>query len=343
MFKKFWAVCARCFSNRHEAAMTPALSIVIPNRNSGHTLPRLFDSILRQSLKAVEVVLVDDASDFGYAEVLEGYRHKGLTVSFIPSSVRLYTKNARLSGVRAAQAEIIAFADADDMLWGAHALEENVALYHRHKADVVQFRSVHTDAAGNFLSYRTWGDPLAPELAGAGIFSAFVRQGTRGHTVWNKLYSKALWLEIMDVATAGKVIRYAEDAYLASLYMFHARRYIGSEHIGYGYYLEEKRRQESAERAVYHYFILRELLPYFAARGCPNVDMELFALYMGDLLRIYAGRLAVAAYEGGGVDAGPCGEAVALFGKKTLLKALLVGAQMNASRVVSAAHALTIR
>ena len=323
--------------------MTPAVSIVIPIRNSGHTLPRLFDSILRQSLKEVEVVLVDDASDVSYLEVLEQYRHKGLSINFVPSSTRLYTKNARMAGVRAAKAEIIAFADADDMLWGTSALEENVALYHRHGADVVQFRAVHTDAAGNFLSYRTWGDPLAPELTGAEVFSTFVRHGTRGHTVWNKLYSRARWLEIMDVATASKVIRYAEDAYLASLYMFHARHYIGSENIGYGYYLVEKRREESAERTIYHHYILQELLPHFAAHGCQQEDLDLFAKYMGDSLRIQAGKLAFAACEKGGIDLEPCKEAIALFGKKTLLKSLLIGARMNTERIVSAARALTTR
>ena len=323
--------------------MTPAVSIVIPNRNNGHTLPRLFDSILRQSLKEVEVVLVDDASDVGYSDVLEHYRHKGLFISFISSAIRLYTKNARLAGVRAAKAEIIAFADADDMLWGTNALEENVALYHRHGADIVQFRSVHTDTAGNFLSYRTWGYPLAPELTGSEIFSAFVRRGTRGNNVWNKLYSKARWLEIIDVAMASKVIRYAEDAYLASLYMFHARRYIGSENIGYGYYFEDKRHKESAERAVYYYFILQELLPYFAAHGCLQEDMNIFVKCMSDMLCLHADRLTVAACKGDEIDLGPCEEAIAMFGKKMLLKPLLVGASMNAKRIVSAVHALTAR
>jgi glycosyltransferase involved in cell wall biosynthesis len=322
--------------------MTPALSLVIPQRNSVHTLPRLFESIARQSLKAVEIVLVDDASDSDCSEVLEGYRRQGLSIVFVPSSTRLYTKNARMAGVRAATAEVIAFADADDMLWGTRALEENLALYHRHGADLLHFRSVRTDAAGNFRGCFIWGDPLAPHLEGGDIFSAYVREGTRAHTLWDKLYSRALWLEILDVARQSKVIRYAEDAYLASLYLFHARRYIGSETIGYGYHFADKRHNDSAERAVYQSFILEELLPYFAQRGCPQKDLDQFALYMGNLLRIHSGRLALAACGKGGIDRGPCAEAIQLFGKRALLKALLLGTRLNAERVASLEDVLTV-
>lgn len=320
--------------------MSPALSIVIPHRGNGNTLPRLFDSIARQSLKGIEIVLVDDASAIDYSELLERYRREGLSIVFVPSVTRLYTKNARMAGVRAATSEIIAFADADDMLWGTDALEKNVALYRRHGADLLHFRTVRTDARGTFNGYFTWGDPLAPQLEGGEIFSAYVREETRAHTVWDKLYSRQLWLDIMDVATRSKVIRYAEDAYLASLYLFHAKRYTGSEHIGYGYHFEDKRRKDSAERAVYHTFILQELLPYFAERGCPRKDLDLFAKHMGNLLRIHSGRLSVAACETGGIDRKPCEEAIALFGKRSLLKALLAGSRMNAELVATIEQAL---
>ncbi|GHU19201.1 hypothetical protein FACS189475_06000 [Betaproteobacteria bacterium] len=323
--------------------MNPLVSIVVPCRNSGHTLPRLFDSILCQSLKDVEVIVVDDASDVGYADVIEAYRAKGLPLVFVPSPTRLYTKNARMAGVRKASADIIAFADADDMLWGTTALEENVCLFRRHAADVVQFRSVYTDAEGNFTGFHSWGDPLAPQLSGREVFSSYAKQGARGHTLWNKLYSKALWLDIIDTAEASRVLRYPEDAYLASLYMFHARSYIGSEEIGYGYHMVDKRLQDSAERSVYHYIIQQELLPYFVERGCPLEDLALFTESMEGLLQLYAGRLSIACCQKDKIDLAPCAEAIAHFGKRELIKALLIGTRLNAERVVACVRGLVAR
>ncbi|GHU03879.1 hypothetical protein FACS1894205_1160 [Alphaproteobacteria bacterium] len=323
--------------------MSPLVSIVVPCRNGGHTLPRLFDSILRQSLKEVEVIVVDDASDVGYAEVIEAYRAKGLPLIFAPSPTRLYTKNARMAGVRKANADIIAFADADDMLWGTTALEENVGLFRRHAADVVQFRSVYTDAEGNFTGFRSWGDPLAPQLSGREVFSSYARHGARGHTLWDKLYSKALWLDIIDTAEASRVLRYPEDAYLDSLYRFHARSYIGSEEIGYGYYMVEKRARDSAEASVCYHILLQELLPYFVEHGCSPEDLALFTESMEGFLQLHAGRLSMVCCQNDEIDLAPCAEAIALFGKKELIKALLTGARLNAERVRACVHALVGR
>ena len=90
------------------------LSLIVPNRNHAHKLPRLLDSVLAQQGVRVEVVIVDDASDAPYGELLDGYRSQGLRISLVQSEQRLYTKNARLAGIRAAQASIVAFADADE-------------------------------------------------------------------------------------------------------------------------------------------------------------------------------------------------------------------------------------
>jgi Glycosyltransferases involved in cell wall biogenesis len=318
----------------------PSVSIVIPCRNSAASLPRLFESILRQSFKDLEVIVVDDASEHIDRDIFEGFRSRGLAVTLFASPTRLYTKNARMTGVRKAKGNIIAFADADDALWG-DALGRNVALFERCNADVVQFRTVCTDTSGNFTGFFPWGDPIAPHLSGRGVFSAYVGNGTKGHTLWNKLYSRKLWLELTDIAEASRVLRYPEDAYLASLYMFHARKYIGSEEIGYAYAMMDKRKKESAERSVYHCILLRELLPYFATRGCPEEDLVLFAAHMTELICIYAGRLSLACCSQGGADLSPCRAAIEQFGIRELIKAVLVGARVNANRARKTALSLT--
>ena len=89
------------------------ISLIVPNRNHAHKLPRLLDSVLAQQGARVEVVIVDDDSDEPYGELLDGYRSQGLRINFVQGEKRLYTKNARLAGIRAAQAPIVAFADAD--------------------------------------------------------------------------------------------------------------------------------------------------------------------------------------------------------------------------------------
>ena len=67
------------------------LSLIVPNRNHAHNLPRLLDSVLAQQGVSVEVVIVDDYSDEPYGELLDGYRSQGLRVNLVQSEKRLYT------------------------------------------------------------------------------------------------------------------------------------------------------------------------------------------------------------------------------------------------------------
>jgi hypothetical protein len=89
-----------------------------------HTLPRLLDSILVQSFKDLEVLLVDDCSDEPCGPVVQTYRGKGLEIVLLEHGERIYTMQARLTGIAAARGKIIGFADADDILWGKEELKK---------------------------------------------------------------------------------------------------------------------------------------------------------------------------------------------------------------------------
>jgi glycosyltransferase involved in cell wall biosynthesis len=92
------------------------ISVVIPAYNSAHFLPRCLESVLAQTLKPVEVIVVDDGSTDNTAEVAV---ELGATV--------LRCRNggpgaARNAGIQAATGEWIALLDADD-LWVPEKLE----------------------------------------------------------------------------------------------------------------------------------------------------------------------------------------------------------------------------
>ncbi len=313
--------------------MKPLISIIIPNRNHGHALPMLFDSILAQTLREVEVVVSDDYSDIPYTDVLEAYRSKGLNIRFITAPQRLYTKNARLAGIKASTADIIAFADADDLLWGTEVLEKHVRQFIDNDLDVLQFRSGIIDAHGDFTSYFNFGNPFMPAGCNENIFTTYLRTPYASDVVWNKLYSRAKWLEVLDTAWKTRFYRYAEDTYLTPLFLFHARKYAGSEHVGYGYRFVSKRNQDTAERTIYAYLMLEEVLPYYAKQGCSEETLRLFSEKYLKILRVAAGRLSLAASEGFDPQGLLFKEALRLFDKKTLTKAMIVATALNAEVV----------
>ena len=91
------------------------VSLIIPVFNVGDYLPRLMETVLSQTHRELEVILVDDGSSDDSAGVCDGYAAKDGRVKVIhrPNSG---VADARNAGVEAAAGGYIAFADGDDYL-----------------------------------------------------------------------------------------------------------------------------------------------------------------------------------------------------------------------------------
>jgi len=87
------------------------LSVVIPNRNGSSTIGLCLESVFRQSFPGYEVIVVDDASDDGSAEVIEGF-----PCTLIRLEKHSGASRARNRGAGAARGPLIFFTDADCLL-----------------------------------------------------------------------------------------------------------------------------------------------------------------------------------------------------------------------------------
>ena len=116
----------------------PRVSIVIPTYNCDRFLGRAVDTALSQSYTDHEIIVVDDGSTDGTADLIAQYEQR----------VRYYRQSNR--GVSAARnlaldyatGEFIAYLDADDM-WYPQKLEAQVAFLDTHK----ECGLVHTEVS----------------------------------------------------------------------------------------------------------------------------------------------------------------------------------------------------
>jgi glycosyltransferase involved in cell wall biosynthesis len=92
--------------------MTPKVSVVMPVRNGGRFLGEAVDSILGQTLTALELIVIDDGSDDGTASVLAGIGDARVRVL---RQERLGLVTALNRGLVAARAPYVARMDADDV------------------------------------------------------------------------------------------------------------------------------------------------------------------------------------------------------------------------------------
>ncbi|MBC8323131.1 MAG: glycosyltransferase family 2 protein [Candidatus Marinimicrobia bacterium] len=85
------------------------MSVIIPAFNRAHTLPRALDSLLAQTLKPKEIIVIDDGSTDDTKAVLADYL--GLCII---EQANCGVSAARNVGVEKASGEWLAFLDSDD-------------------------------------------------------------------------------------------------------------------------------------------------------------------------------------------------------------------------------------
>lgn len=93
----------------------PKVSVIIPIYNVERYLDRCVQSVLSQTLKDIEIILVDDGSPDGCPAMCDEYAKKDCRVKVI------HKKNgglgyARNSGLEIATGEYVAFVDSDDFI-----------------------------------------------------------------------------------------------------------------------------------------------------------------------------------------------------------------------------------
>jgi glycosyltransferase involved in cell wall biosynthesis len=101
----------------------PLVTVVLPVFNRAGSIGRAIESVLRQTYAPIELIVVDDGSTDGTAQVLDGYRGRAT----ILSQANRGAYAARNLALRSAGGELVAFIDSDDA-WLPDKLERQVPL-----------------------------------------------------------------------------------------------------------------------------------------------------------------------------------------------------------------------
>lgn len=130
-------------------SLNPLLSVIVPVYNVGQYLSECIDSILGQSYANIEVLLIDDGSNDGSAQLCDEYGLKDTRVRII------HQKNAGLGAARnhgldLCQGNYITFVDGDDMV-SVDAYEANIKILESNtSADVLQYQYYKWHEDGSF-------------------------------------------------------------------------------------------------------------------------------------------------------------------------------------------------
>ena len=91
------------------------VSLIIPVFNVSDHLPKLMETVLSQTHRELEIILIDDGSSDGTGELCDGYAARDSRIKVTHTRNRGIA-DARNTGVDNATGDYIAFADGDDRL-----------------------------------------------------------------------------------------------------------------------------------------------------------------------------------------------------------------------------------
>ena len=92
----------------------PTISVIIPTYNRANFLTQSIPSVLNQTYRNFEIIIVDDNSTDNTVEVLENYDDK--RIKYIKNNENRGVGSARNQGIKIARGEYITFLDSDDTL-----------------------------------------------------------------------------------------------------------------------------------------------------------------------------------------------------------------------------------
>ena len=113
------------------------VSVIIPTLNRINTLQRAIDSVIAQSFKSIEIIVVDNGSSDGSVNMLKKYYPTVKLIHEHKSGVSA----SRNKGIKYASNPWIAFLDSDDA-WDQKKLEKQINLLHNSHD---KYRLIHTN------------------------------------------------------------------------------------------------------------------------------------------------------------------------------------------------------
>lgn len=139
---------------------TSILSIIVPNYNNEKYIEKCLESILSQTYKNIEIVIIDDASTDKSIDIINGYKKKYSFIKVIYNKQNQGVTRNRDSAIKASIGNYITTLDSDDFYINNTKLEKEMKIIKinelKNKKNIIAFSNiVLVDTMGKELSVDT--------------------------------------------------------------------------------------------------------------------------------------------------------------------------------------------
>ncbi len=203
--------------NGERKFMKPLVSVIVPVFNVEDYLERCLDSLIKQSLSDIEILLIDDASLDKSGYICEEYAEKDGRFRVIHHPENRGLSVARNTGIANAQSDYLMFVDSDDWVH-VNFCKDAYECAVQYQADIVLFRFKRVgDNNITHIKFYNENNPVNPIQSGYKTrYEAIDLLHNRvvGNAAWDKLYQKEIFNDISyppgflyeDIGTTYKAI-----------------------------------------------------------------------------------------------------------------------------------------
>lgn len=195
------------------------ISLIVPVYQVEAYLEDCIKSLLVQTYKNIEILLIDDGSPDGCGRICDAYARKDARVRVVHQENQ-GPSEARNTGMRLAEGEYIAFIDSDDRISPVY-IEFLYDLICRYHADIAVCKYVRSWEAVDKAMLNIWKETCMDSRRM--LLEWHGKRKKIETVVWNKLYKKGVLLNDMYPIFFPVGTKY-EDVYVSHLMVYNAKR-----------------------------------------------------------------------------------------------------------------------
>ena len=137
---------------------TPVVSVIVPVYNTERYLARCLDSLINQTQKNIEILVIDDCSDDNSISIIQQFFEKDQRIKLIRHSENRGLGYTRNTGIKSAKGEYLMFVDSDDFL-EPNAVENLYEIAVKHDLDILEgnYRKIMSNKSFIYPKYNVKG------------------------------------------------------------------------------------------------------------------------------------------------------------------------------------------
>ena len=287
----------------------PLISVIVPVYGTEKYLRKCLDSILNQTYKEIELIIVNDASRDNSEEIIKEYMNMDERIKYVRHAKNRGLFQARISGAEEATGEYIAFVDSDDMI-AVDYYRQAINRIVEAAADVVISNTVNVDENSqyNVNSIYCALPYTAKDIYGEEIFKIFMEQEGScflWHTIWNKIYKKSLWDKCMPhYSCIKKHVIMTEDMAFSTILFYYAQHVTFAKCDGVFYYRhsEASTSAKKTKSQILKYIgdldcVFSFLENFINKTVCTEKYSKLFEKLKARYFRIWCGNVTVSGFS----------------------------------------------